>query len=696
MLVDAALYYTVLRRSLIEAEHSVVILGWDVDTRTVLEPYPRDGYPGVLLPLLNRMLADKPALRVYVLAWDFSLIYALERERMPPQKFAALAHERLAFALDGRHQVGAAHHQKIVVVDGQLAFVGGIDLTLRRWDTPSHAPEETGRTDPTGEPYAPMHDVQFMVSGPIARTLEGLAHGRWERATGERLPPAPESGAARWPVGLTADFENVELGIARTVPSDSELHRDIREVEQITLRAIAAARRLVFIENQYFTSTAVGDLLEGMLAQRVGSEVVLVLPRLESGWLEQSSMGVLRERTLDRLRSADVFGRFHVFYPHIAGLGEHCVNVHSKVLVVDDFLLKVGSANMSNRSLGLDTECDLVVEAEEGSAGMETRRAIRRVRARLLAEHLGLSADEEEQAGQREASLARFIAERKDRRRTLLPLPRGSDAPLDLSSLDQFVVDPEHPMAADAFIARIWPADLYAPWPRVLVGLLIVLLPLLTLGVLWHAPGFASLDWVEGVSGGLASLPSKPSTALYVALGFVGLGLCLCPITLLTTISVLAFGPVRGASYALLGALASACAAYGLGRALGHIPLGYLRGPRMAKLRALLRRRGFSATLSARLFPLGNFTLINLLAGGLYVPFPAFFLGNLFGLAPGIAGLAFCARELGRVIARPNLLHVTSFLGAVVLLGSALWLCGRMLPGALRLSPRRALKWGLS
>ena len=123
-----------------------------------------------------------------MLSWDFSVIYVLERELLPARSFGWQDSERLHFRLDGRHPVGASQHQKVVVIDGSLAFLGGIDLTKARWDTRRHAADEGRRRDPDGNSYRPFHDVQAVVSGPTAAELRELADERWMNATGESLP----------------------------------------------------------------------------------------------------------------------------------------------------------------------------------------------------------------------------------------------------------------------------------------------------------------------------------------------------------------------------------------------------------------------------------------------------------------------------------------------------------------------------
>ncbi|MFT3925332.1 MAG: VTT domain-containing protein [Myxococcales bacterium] len=682
LLVDAAAYFSALRAAILQAEHTVYIVGWDVDTRTVLDPNPADGLPGTLLEFLNQVLDERPKLRIFVLAWDFSVIYALERELLPSYKFGSMAHPRLSYALDGRHQLGAAHHQKMVVIDDGLAFCGGIDLTIRRWDTTLHAPADPNRKDPSGAPYAPMHDVQLAVSGAAAEGLGELVRRRWQRATGQPLPK-PRARGMRWLPQVQPDLLDVEVAIVRTEPSDAEHHRDVREVEQLTLESLKSAEHLVYIENQYLTAAAVAELLCQRLSEPGCPELIVVLPKVECGWLEQSSMGVLRERVLRKLSEADVHGRLHTVYPEQQGLGEQSVNVHSKLLIVDDRLLKVGSSNLSNRSLGLDTECDLAIEAPAGAAGARVRQGIAHMRRRLLAEHLGMTADEvaRAEAGHGGSLAALLRARRSEGRglRCLLPLPVESSAPLNLAPLEQLVVDPERPMAADAFINGLLPVELQRPVPRSLAGLSILLGPLIVLAIAWHTRLLRSFEVFERTVDLVDAVRFSAAPGLYVMVAFVVLGFGLCPVTLLVTLSVLGFGPLRGSAYALLGALVSASVFYGLGRALGRAPLDYLRGPRMSKLRADLRRRGFRATTSARLFPLGNFTAINLLAGALYVPFGPFFVGNLVGLLPGVLGTALCAEQLESLLREPSPRHGFYLVLCVVAWSLSLWFLGRVL-----------------
>src|SRR2546430_16342087 len=119
-------------------------------------------------------------------------------------------------------------------------------------------------------------------------------------------------------------------------------------------------RSTLFPYTTLFRSAA----LEKRLAEPDGPEIVLVLRLLSHGWLEEHTMHVLRTRLIQRLKQADRHGRFHVYYPHIPGLAEACcLDVHSKCMIVDDRQLRIGSANLCNRSMGMDTQCGLLGES---------------------------------------------------------------------------------------------------------------------------------------------------------------------------------------------------------------------------------------------------------------------------------------------------------------------------------------------
>jgi phosphatidylserine/phosphatidylglycerophosphate/cardiolipin synthase-like enzyme len=257
----------------------------------------------------------------------------------------------------------------VAVIDDAVAFVGGLDLAHGRWDTPAHRRDEPHRRDAHGRLARPNHDVQAVVDGAAARALGELCRDRWRRATGAS-PQADDAPAATdpWPAGLAPDITDVDVAIARTDPGWVDA-RPVEEIRQLYVDAIASARRSLYLENQYFSSSVVGGALEARLREADSPEVVVVSRLTEEGWLEERTMGVLRARLHQRLREADGHGRYRLLYPHIPGLEAAApLNVHSKVLVADDELCSIGSANFNNRSMGFDTECNIAIEARGGRA----------------------------------------------------------------------------------------------------------------------------------------------------------------------------------------------------------------------------------------------------------------------------------------------------------------------------------------
>jgi phospholipase D1/2 len=678
VLIDAASYYENLRRAIIAAEHSIVIVGWDIDSRTSLVPEkkPKDGYPAKLLPFLNAVLEKKPDLHIVLLAWDFSMIYTFEREFFPGYTFRSKAHPRLHFVLDGAHALGASHHQKIAVIDGCVAFTGGMDLTIRRWDRSAHAAKEPARVDPAGEPYAPMHDVQVAVDGDAAASIFELVRMRLEHAlqyavqSADHVPPPklpdpePARAAAVWPSELKPDFEAVDVGISRTHASTSGDEADIREIALLTRAALLSAKKYIFIENQYLTAALAGDLLAKSLSDPEGPEVIALLPKVESGWLEQSSMGVLRARMLEHVHRADKYERLHVYYPRVPDLGTHSVNVHSKLLITDGTFLKIGSSNLSNRSLGLDTECDLTVEAAEGDA--QVQKSIERVLCRLLGEHLDLEPEACAAALEKAGSLTALIESRRSEPRSLQPLDwRSEDAPLNLEALGELVVDPERPMGADAFLQSLLPAEVRLPVTRSLLATVGMIVPMALVFWFWR-----SLP--EDVSSGdrvmqlLEAMRHHPLGYLYVCFAYAVLGLAFVPITALIGATALVFDPGQAFVYSLSGALLSASVAYSFGRLMGSHTLRHLDGPRLSKLRARLHAQAFRATVVARLLPVGNFTVINLFAGALRVPFGSFVAGNVVGMSFGIGGLTFLADRFAAACHTPTLANIATLVAYCV------------------------------
>ena len=650
-IIDGASYFAAFMSAVDRARRSVLIVGWDFDSRIKLQhdEKPQDGV-GQLRHFLKGVISRRKDLHIHILVWDFAVIYALDRELFPAIKLDWQVPRRLHFRLDGNHPVGASHHQKIVVVDDAVAFVGGIDLAKSRWDTPEHKAKDSRRVDPLGRSYPPRHDVQMAVAGPAAAALGDLVRERWHRATGHRLKPPDRKDNDPWPPDLSADMENVRVGIVRTEPAHEE-REEIREVENLYRDSIAAARRYIYIENQYFTSAKIAEALASRLQEEDGPEVVLVLPRRCPGWLEESIMGALRSRLLRQLRERDLHERLRLYYPIVPELGEEHVIVHAKLMVVDDRLVRVGSANISNRSMGLDSECDLAIEA----LGEErTEQAIANFRNQLLAEHLGVSADVVGDRLSTRQSLIEALDELGNSERTLVPIeveePEWSEKVLPSSA----VFDPERPVDAEKLVEEFVPEEIRQSGKHSLLRLGSILLVLLVLSAAWRWTPLGEWLSLERITGWIDHLRGSPSAPFIILGGYIVGSLILVPVTLMILATAFAFGPLAGAAYSLVGCLMAAVLTYALGRILGRDKVRLLAGSRLDRVGRRLADQGLVTMLTVRLLPIAPYTVVNIVAGASHIRLRDFILGTILGMAPGILAITVFERQLELVIREPG------------------------------------------
>src|SRR5690348_7672828 len=452
LIIDAADYFKAFYEAALRARHSITILGWDFNSQTRLhfDPVEPNGPPALLGEFLNWLVHRRHSLHVHVLNWDYPMVFGTDREFPPLYGFGWTPARRVHLRYDDTHPVAGSHHQKIVVIDDTVAFIGGIDLTVRRWDSPEHLPQDPRRVA-YGKPYPPFHDLMVLLDGEAAKSLGILARERWHAATGQKLRSMGLRGNREddpWPPSFTPELQSVEVGIARTAPPRGELPA-IKEVEKLYLDMIAAAEKCLYIENQYFTAPRIAAALEKRLGEPNGPEIVLVLRLLSHGWLEEHTMHVLRTRLIERLRKADRYGRFRVYYPHVPGLTEGCcLDVHSKAMIVDERVLRIGSSNLCNRSLGLDTEADVAIEAR---GRPQVANVIRRFRDRLLAEHLGVPVEkvrvEIERTGSLHGAIKTLMHEGRSLRE-LATLPEWPEAIVNVAA----VADPDEPIALEALL----------------------------------------------------------------------------------------------------------------------------------------------------------------------------------------------------------------------------------------------------
>ncbi len=400
LLIDGRDYYRAFYEAALHARRSILLLGWQFDSDVALLRGD-DVPPGTatsdveLLPFLNRICRERPELEIRILAWDYSVVFTLEREMLQKVIFGATTCSRFHFAFDDTVSIGGSHHQKAAILDGRIAFVGSMDLCQSRWDASEHAVTDPRRSSRFGVLYKPYHEVQAAVAGPVVRALVELFVERWRFATGEVL----DVGSLRRAVGQeTLDVPTTlplplgTVGISRTIPA-LEDRETVHEVRALLVRAIREAEEFLYIETQYFTSCTVRDALLARLrnTRRSPLEIVLVLPNRPEKFKEEITIAapqaaVLRELVDAATKGGHAIGVFNVAAKDEAG-NDVPVYIHSKLTIVDDRFMTVGSANLTNRSMNLDTELNVSWEARHDEHAM--RAAIRQACARLLGEHVG-------------------------------------------------------------------------------------------------------------------------------------------------------------------------------------------------------------------------------------------------------------------------------------------------------------------
>jgi len=457
LIVDAADYFRLARQAMLKARSQILLIGWDFDTRIDLDAGESDEAPTELGPFLNWLPKKTPGLQVHILKWDMGAIKLLGRGSTIFRLARWAASDNIHFKLDGVHPIGASHHHKILVIDDRLAFCGGIDMTADRWDTRDHCDKDPRRRRPTTRRrYGPWHDATMAIDGAAARALGDLARQRWEKAGGNPIE-APATRHSIWPRELKPMFREVDIAISRTRGA-CDGQAPVREIEALFVDQIRRAKRFIYAENQYFASRKIGEALLKRIAEDDCPEILIVNAKGGKGWLDDEAMSPARARLLRAIDKADKNKRFRIYYPVTEG-GED-IYVHAKILIVDGELLRVGSANFNNRSMGLDSECDVTIDCAL-RANRQAKDAIAGVLDDLLAEHLGSSPQEVRQARDK-LGLIGAVEALRGAGRTLMPLDPGEPSEFEKQLADNEVLDPEsagesfEPMARPGLLAHLW------------------------------------------------------------------------------------------------------------------------------------------------------------------------------------------------------------------------------------------------
>jgi uncharacterized membrane protein YdjX (TVP38/TMEM64 family) len=332
-------------------------------------------------------------------------------------------------------------------------------------------------------------------------------------------------------------------------------------------------------------------------------------------------------------------------------------------MVVDNRLARVGSSNLNDRSMGVDTECDLVAEGT-GDEGIQ--KAIARFRSRLLAEHLGVSVEEvlKETAAQR--SLIKGVEKLRGSNRSLVPFEAEEMGMLDGLVPEVHAIDPDEPIDVKNLVEEYVTEQPQETGRGPFWRFLIIVMLMVGLAAAWRWTPLAGWMSLERLTALVEQIRGNPAAPLIVLGTFVFGGLVLFPVTLLIAGTALTFGPFTGPIYSLAGCLFSAGVSYGLGRALGRNVVRRLAGSWVKRLSRRLAKHGVITVTGLRLLPVAPYTVVNMVAGASHIRFWDFVLGTTLGLAPGIVAITLLEYHIESAI---NEREITSFLILAFLVG---------------------------
>jgi len=656
-LLSGQAYFLAFRKMVIEAERYVYVLAWDLSEKieTVRDADFDDGYPSGVADFVFAVLEDRPELEIYILLWDYSMVYAAEREWLLLTRWRKEGHSRLHFAVDDAISGGASHHQKVIVADDALALCGGFDLSAWRWDTTEHLPKDERRVTPKGDPFQPYHEMEIVVTGPAAKDLGDLCAMRWERATGERLPRlASRHAPPPWPEGVEIEFGDEAAAIALTFSRYKE-YAPSRHIERLHLDLIAEAEDYLYIENQYLSSHTIVEALAKRLREEDGPEVIVILTRDTGGWLEEGTMGVLRDRLLEILAEADAHDRFRAYFPYVEDEEGNTsqVYVHAKLLIADDRMVEIGSANLSNRSMKVDSEADMVIVKDQPAD------FVRDLLHRLLGIHFQMPADEVGSHRERAGSLREAIESIRDGRlHRLEPLPVGCNNVIQRKLANTQLLDPDEPISPSYWIREsLRRAENDAGPARARWRLYLEVGAWLLVGiVLAYAvkEAWGSVIDKESVVGYFEGFRSSPYAILILFAVFFVSGLIAIPINLLLVAGTIVLGPLAAYGCGLVGALTSAAAGFGIGHWLGKPLIRLLASERLERLAEKIGDRGPLSVALIRIVPIAPFNVINFVAGFSRLRLSTFMLGSVLGMMPGMLAVVLVTHQVQSLVARPN------------------------------------------
>lgn len=669
MIVDAEDYYRALHEGICKAKRSLFLFGWDVDGRIPLlrgEEAKKD-CPVTLHDLITKKARENPEFEIYISQWDHPFIFAGDREFLAAARWRAEECPNIHFRFDRIIPMQASQHQKIVVIDDEIAYSGGLDVGVVRWDGRMHCPDNHHRYDFEEDkksgagPYTPNHDVQMVVSGPAAQALAELARRRWFLATDyEAIPIHPynvEGIPDVWPEKNPPQFSDVEVGISLTFPPIGETPA-IRHIENLYYDQIAAAEHFIYIENQYLANNNIARAINKRLKENPRLRVLIYSSRDPQGLAEEVAMWTKRVKFRRVLEKGAVKDRVAMTYSISKGKNTHCaVHVHAKVMIVDDKYLQIGSANINDRSMDLDSECDMTIIGQTA----KDRAQIADLRNDLIREHSGMEKKDIQALIDNGHPINDFLVDVPHSTQHFRKIRDSISLKARIIQLVTFAGAKHRPLSA--LIANYFSKhDDKAGFPhkRVSAAFLLIMTALMMVLFWRYTPGVELIS-PENVKTYIQYIQTSSWSIPVVIASYILGGLIFVPVTLLIVATAAVFGPITGFGLALAGSMASAIMTFLIGHFVGEHVFKNYSNTAFMRISDRLKDTGITGLAALRMVPIAPFTLVNMILGASSIKLLPYIVATVLGLMPGMAAMVILGDSLATIWRNPdpqNLLYI--------------------------------------
>lgn len=671
-IVDCANYYRALHEAISASKKNIYIVGWDIDSRIRLirgREEKQSSLPSKIIDLIKYKTEENPELDVRLLRWDSSFAFFGMREVWAKEVWDDGTPDNVQTMLDCTIPMGGSQHQKIVIIDNELAFTGGMDVAVHRWDTRKHEINHPERDDGDGA-YGPFHDVQVAVTGEVVKHLAKLVKWRWNRLVVDHDQPIKDLSfnnldtlPETWPKSVEPIFENIDCAIAQTIPEMTDA-KPRRQVKSMLLDLINQAREFVYIENQFANNTEIAKALNKRLKECPSLRVLIVSSYKPEGAVETEAYWAgridFKKQIEDGVKDEQVLIAYSGSTDREGLKGQK--RVHAKVMVIDNNYFVIGSSNLSKRSMTLDTECDLTFAANN----KKQQEKVEWFRNDLISEHSGWPA----------ADVQKFIDGKNTfneltscKEKYVYCLKEAEDEVFTDKNLQNLITpigDPIEPIIPSIPLPS--GKTLHVPNPS---KKSLILFSFFTIVALLVGSGYLlsqHVDWMnqDYLIEQLTGFRDSPWAIFLVCAIYMIAGLLFFPVSVLSLAVAMVFGAVWGVVYGMAGALCSTLLLFVIGQFVGEKGIRSIIGPRINRIDKKFADNGILGVAIIRNIPVAPFSLVNMVAGVSSIKLYHFLIGTFIGMLPLMIVKGIVGGSVADILREPTIKHISFLVVGVI------------------------------